>query len=92
MIPIVTGCAFLTYFSRDSAAMAQHALHEKRTLPGVSFIYFNNNFFIFIDFFNINTFQNVYKYIFLNLEYVVLKTFIFKGKLNNYLFWIHNPN
>ncbi|KAL1132767.1 hypothetical protein AAG570_010719 [Ranatra chinensis] len=27
-------CAFLTYFSRDSAAMAQHALHEKRTLPG----------------------------------------------------------
>ncbi|XP_073983900.1 uncharacterized protein isoform X2 [Rhodnius prolixus] len=29
------GCAFLTYFSRDSAAMAQHALHEKRTLPGV---------------------------------------------------------
>lgn len=31
------GCAFLTYYSRDSAISAQNALHEKRTLPGVSF-------------------------------------------------------
>ncbi|XP_072743216.1 CUGBP Elav-like family member 3 isoform X2 [Anoplolepis gracilipes] len=30
------GCAFLTYYSRDSAISAQNALHEKRTLPGVS--------------------------------------------------------
>ncbi|KYM96182.1 hypothetical protein ALC62_13234 [Cyphomyrmex costatus] len=27
-------CAFLTYYSRDSAISAQSALHEKRTLPG----------------------------------------------------------
>ncbi|KYQ51559.1 hypothetical protein ALC60_09325 [Trachymyrmex zeteki] len=27
-------CAFLTYYSRDSAISAQNALHEKRTLPG----------------------------------------------------------
>lgn len=40
-----SGCAFLTYFSRDSAALAQHALHEKRTLPGVSHtILFNYSF------------------------------------------------
>lgn len=32
----VAGCAFLTYYSRDSAISAQNALHEKRTLPGVS--------------------------------------------------------
>jgi len=32
----VAGCAFLTYYSRDSAISAQSALHEKRTLPGVS--------------------------------------------------------
>ncbi|GAB0101037.1 hypothetical protein DMENIID0001_171580 [Sergentomyia squamirostris] len=28
------GCAFLTYFSPESAANAQTALHEKQTLPG----------------------------------------------------------
>ncbi|XP_063535408.1 uncharacterized protein LOC134745320 isoform X2 [Cydia strobilella] len=29
-------CAFLTYFNPESASSAQSALHEKRTLPGVS--------------------------------------------------------
>ncbi|XP_061704147.1 CUGBP Elav-like family member 4 isoform X2 [Cydia pomonella] len=32
----VSGCAFLTYFNPESASSAQSALHEKRTLPGVS--------------------------------------------------------
>ncbi|KOC65742.1 CUGBP Elav-like family member 5 [Habropoda laboriosa] len=36
------GCAFLTYYSRDSAISAQNALHEKRTLPGVSVCTFEN--------------------------------------------------
>lgn len=50
----VAGCAFLTYYSRDSAISAQNALHEKRTLPGVSvynvlhcggvFTYFSANY------------------------------------------------
>lgn len=36
MLLLIAGCAFLTYFSPESALNAQNALHEKHTLPGVS--------------------------------------------------------
>ncbi|XP_045465259.1 CUGBP Elav-like family member 4 isoform X4 [Harmonia axyridis] len=35
-IPITIRCAFLTYFSPESACNAQNALHEKHTLPGMN--------------------------------------------------------
>ena len=33
---VLSGCAFVTFSTRQAAIEAQKALHEKKTLPGVS--------------------------------------------------------
>lgn len=44
----VVGCCFVTYYTRKSALEAQNALHNMKILPGVSAVYIEFIFYLFI--------------------------------------------
>ena len=35
---IASGCAFVTFYKKESAELAMKDLHDKTTLPGVSYV------------------------------------------------------